>query len=352
MLNLNITYDTQQYEVVAELSEDRRITRNCAQQICSILDKFGFVVIPHLQTEQEASDGLKLVQEAIADPDRERGDFASQTDILYQRRDFCPLPSSQHVMSYASLLCHRLEDVLLEYCGKTRKVLEISTMTSYQGCSHQYLHRDPEGVLCLFSALEDISPEQGGTVFAPGTHKFSGSELQHEGDAGLLMTLVQTLSNYHILKHNLKKLLDMRKTGNPEISKQEFRDRVFSNLYDNHQPNLVNFFLRRNDIFDLFSLLPHKLLKLFKNRKYIDQHYSLVQVAPKKGSVILYRSDMLHAGPDNRSTKPRFFFGMSIARDVIFDEEWRNGYAPHTSLLAEPKSLGDLLEHDINDQCV
>jgi len=53
---------------------------------------------------------------------------------------------------------------------------------------------------------------------------------------------------------------------------------------------------------------------------------------------------MLHADPDNRSTKPRFFFGMSIARDVIFDEQWRNGYAPHTSLLAEPETLGDLLK--------
>ncbi|MDW3094878.1 MAG: phytanoyl-CoA dioxygenase family protein [Gammaproteobacteria bacterium] len=345
MLNLNIAYNTKQYEVAAELNSAGRVTRNCAQHICNVLDNFGFVIIPHLQTEEEANVGLRLVQDAVADPNRERGDFASQTDILYERRDFCPLPSSPQVLSYASLLCYRLKDVLLEYCGTTRKVLEISTMTSYQGCSHQYLHRDPDGVLCLFSALDDISLEQGGTVFVPGTHKYSGSELQHEGDAGLLMTLAQTLSNYHILRHNLKKMFSMRKSGSFKISKQEFRDRVFSTRYDNHQPNLINFFLRRNDIFDLFSLLPHKLLKLYKNRKYIREHFPLVQVSPKKGSIILYRSDMLHAGPDNSSIKPRFFFGMSIARDVIFDEEWRNGYAPHTSLLAEPKSLGDLLKY-------
>ncbi len=345
MLKPNISNDTKKYEVPADLDGNGLLTSACEQKICRSLDEFGFVVIPNLQTDEEVNSGLKIVQDAIADPDRERGDFASQTDILYQRRDFCPLASTAPVLSYASMLCQRLENVLLEYCGKTRKVLEISTMTSYQGSSHQYIHRDPDGVLCLFSALDDISPEQGGTVFVPGTHKYSGSELKHDGDASLLTTLFQTLSNYHIFRHNLKKLFDMRKSGDSEISKQEFRDRVFSKHYDNHQPNLINFFLRRNDIFDLFSLLPHKLFKLFKNRKYINEHFSLVQTAPKKGTVILYRSDMLHAGPDNRSEKPRFFFGMSIARDVIFDEEWRNGYAPHTSLLAEPKSLEDLLKY-------
>jgi hypothetical protein len=345
MFKLITSNDTKKYEVPAEFGGDGLLTGKCTQQICKNLDEFGFVVIPHLQTDEEVKAGLELVQGAIADPDRERGDFASQTDILYQRRDFCPLPLTAPALSYASLLCQRLDNVLAEYCGKTRKVLEISTMTSYRGSSHQYIHRDPDGVLCLFSALDDISPEQGGTVFIPGTHKYSGWELQHEGNAGVLVTLVQTLSNYHVLRHNLKKLFNMRKLGSSEISKQEFRDRVFSKHYDNHQPNLFNFFLRRNDIFDLFSLLPHKLFKLFKNRKYIDEHYSLVQTAPKKGTVILYRSDMLHAGPDNRSDKPRFFFGMSIARDVIFDEEWRNGYAPHTTLLAEPKSLGDLLKY-------
>ncbi|MFK7794298.1 MAG: phytanoyl-CoA dioxygenase family protein [Gammaproteobacteria bacterium] len=345
MLNLNISYDTTAYEVQPELNEDGLLTTQCAQKICEVLDEFGFVVLPDLQTDEEANMGLKLVQDAIADPARERGDFASQTDIQYERRDFCPLPSTSPVLSYAGLLCKRLENVLLEYCGQTRKVLEISTMTSYKGSSHQYIHRDPDGVLCMFSAVDDVSAEQGGTVFVPGTHKYSGAELKHDGKAGLFTTLFQTLSNYHVLRHNLKKVFDMRKTGEPEISKQEFRDRIFSKCYDNHQPNLANFFLRRNDLFDIFSLLPHKLLKLFMNRKYIDENYSLVQTTPKKGTVVLYRSDMLHAGPDNRSTKPRFFFGMSIARDVIFDEEWRNGYAPHTSLLAEPKSLGDLIKY-------
>jgi len=65
----------------------------------------------------------------------------------------------------------------------------------------------------------------------------------------------------------------MRKMGEPEISKQNFRDRVFSKRYDNHQPNLASFFLRRNDLFDIFSLLPHKLLKLFKHQKYIDENF-------------------------------------------------------------------------------
>ena len=48
-------------------------------------------------------------------------------------------------------------------------------------------------------------------------------------------------------------------------------------------------------------------------------------------TVILYRSDLLHAGPDNRSPYPRRFFGMSIARDIIEPKYWHDGYfaAPH-----------------------
>jgi hypothetical protein len=99
MVNLNISYDTKAYEVQAELSEDGLLTDECSQQICKVLDEFGFVVIPDLQTEEEADIGLKIVQDAIADPTRERGDFASQTDILYQRRDFCPLASTSPVLS-------------------------------------------------------------------------------------------------------------------------------------------------------------------------------------------------------------------------------------------------------------
>ena len=60
--------------------------------------------------------------------------------------------------------------------------------------------------------------------------------------------------------------------------------------------------------------------------------FRLVQTAPRKGTVILYRSDLLHAGPDNRSLHPRRFFGMSIARDVIEHKYWHDGYSPHPTL--------------------
>jgi hypothetical protein len=341
MFKLDISYDTQEFEVPAELDENSRLTHECAQQICQVLDKSGFVVIPHLLSDQEVTVGLQIVTDSIADQSREMSNFASQTDIRYGRRDFCPLPSIKPVLSYATLLCQRLENILCEYCGKTRQVLEISTMTSYLGSSHQYIHSDPNGVLCLFAAVDDVSPAQGGTLFVPGTHNYSGADMQHGGKANLLMHLYQMLSNYRILRYNLTNLWRMRKAAEPPITRQEFFDRVFSRCFDNHQPNLVRFILGKNAV---FSLEPIGLIRLFSNWKTVNETFRLVQTAPKKGTVIIYRSDMLHAGPDNQSSKPRFFFGMSIARDIIFPKQWRDGYAPHTSLLAEPKLLGDLLE--------
>lgn len=344
MVNLEVSYDTQEFEVLPELDENGCLTDSCARQICRILDESGFVVISHLMSDQEASTGLQIVRDSIADPNREMGAFASQTDIRYGRRDFCPLPSTKPVLSYATLLCQRLEKVLGEYCGRTRNILEISTMTSYLGSSHQYIHRDPEGVLCLFAAVDDVSPAQGGTVFVPGTHNYSGADMKYDCNADQLMQLYQILSNIRILRYNLSNLWRMHKAAEPPISWQEFRNRIFSRRFDDHQPNLIRFILGKNSVFDLFSLRPRNLLKLFKHRKILKETFRLVQTTPKKGTVILYRSDMLHAGPDNRSPKPRFFFGMSIARDLIFPERWRNGYAPHSSLVAEPKLLGDLLD--------
>lgn len=152
------------------------------------------------------------------------------------------------------------------------------------------------------------------------------------------------LSNAHVLCYNLGNLWRIRKAAEPPITWHELRERVFSLRPDNHQPNLARFLLGTNRVFRMFSLGPHKLLRLLVYWKSVNEAYRLVQAAPKKGTVMLYRSDMLHAGPDNRSQKPRFFFSMSIARDVIFPEQWRLGYAPHASLLAKPVSLGDLLD--------
>ncbi len=344
MFNLDVSYDTQEFEVPAELDEKCRLTRGCARRICEVLDESGFVVIPHLLSDQMTAVGLQIVRDAITDPNREMGAFASQTVIRYRRRDFCPLPSTKPVLSYSATLCQRLERVLGEYCGRTRQVIDISTMTSYLGSSHQYIHRDPDGVLCLLAAVDDVSSAQGGTVFVPGTHNYSGAYMKHGGKANILMSLYQTLSNFRILRYNLTNLWRMRKAAEPPITWQEFRESVFSRSFDDHQPNLARFILGKNAVFDLFSLGPGRLLRLYSHWKTINETYRLVQTTPKKGTVILYRSDMLHAGPDNRSPKPRFFFGMSIVRDIIFPKQWRDGYAPHTSLLVEPKLLGDLLD--------
>src|SRR5690606_36151872 len=67
------------------------------------------------------------------------------------------------------------------------------------------------------------------------------------------------------------------------------------------------------------------------------------QTAPRKGTVILYLSDLLHAGPDNRSPHPRRLFSMSIGRQIIAPKLWHAGYSPHPTLTTNPMSLGDLL---------
>jgi hypothetical protein len=342
MTKIDISFDEKEFEVQAEFDDNGRLTSGCAWQICKILDQSGFVVILHLLSIQEAEVGLQIVRDSISDPNREMSNFASQTDIRHGRRDFCPLPSTKPVLSYAAKLCQRLERVLGEYCGKTRQVLEISSMTNYLGSSHQYIHSDPDGALCIFVAVDDVSPIQGGTVFVPGTHNYSGSEMQHDGKTKFLMRLFQTLTNYRILLYNLTNLWRIRKITKPPITWQEFQERVFSRCYDNHQPNLLRFILGKNAVFSLGLL---DLLKLFINWKTTNGTFRLVQTAPKKGTVVLYRSDILHAGPDNQLLKPRFFFCLNIARDLIFSKQWLDGYSPHSSLLIEPKLLlGDLLD--------
>lgn len=339
-----VSYDTREFEVPAELDDVGRLTDRCASQAAKALDEHGFVVMTQLLSDAESAAGLQLVRDAIANPNRERGTFASQTDIRYVRRDFCPLPSVAPVLSYSAKLCQRLEKVLVEFCGRRRPVLEISTLTSYFGSSHQYIHRDPDGVLCLFVAVDDVSAEQGGTLFVPGTHRFSGSDMRHGGRSDKLMHLFQVMCNIRILRYNLANLRRMRKEGDQVITQREFLDRTFSRRRDNHQPNMLRFLLGKSGVFKITMLGPLTLLKLWRERKVLQDTFRLVQAAPKRGTVILYRSDMLHAGPNNRTAKPRCFFSLSIARDAIHPELQSEGYSPHSTLLTEPKTLGDLLD--------
>lgn len=343
MDGLRISNDTSAYEVSADLDGEGRLTRACIEQALAMMDGHGLVVITGLLSASEAEAGLELVRQTIADPNRARSAFASETDNHYVRRDFCSLPSNSGVTRFAATLAQRLEDVLGEYCGQTRAVLEIATFTSYLGSSHQYIHRDPAGVISMFAALEDVSPEQGGTVFVPGTHQYGGADYQQGGGAYGLMELFRTRCNAGIFRHNLAKLWAMRGSANAPLAPGEFHDRVFSAKWDQHQPNILRFLTGKNSQFSLRHCGPRTLWRMLRQRAVLDARFKLVQVAPRKGTVILYRSDLLHAGPDNRSTRPRRFFGMSIARDIIDTKYWHDGYSPHPTLVAEPLTFGDLL---------
>ncbi|MGQ3100617.1 MAG: hypothetical protein ACT6Q5_13040 [Sphingopyxis solisilvae] len=344
MSELKISSDTTDFEVPASLDEQGKLTDGCVRRALATMDAHGFVVLTDLLSNAEAAFGLDLIRQTIDDPERNRCSFASETDNRYLRRDFCSLPSNEPVISFAATLCQRLEGVFTEYCGRTRALLEVITLTSYRGSSHQYIHRDPMGVISLLAAVEDVSEEQGGTVFAPGTHGYSGAEYRHGGAADELMRLFRIACNWHVLRHNLKKLWRMRKSGEAPLADGEFLDRVFSTRWDQHQPNLLRFVLGKNNEFSIRMLGPRTLWKLYRQRKTLSSRFRLVQAAPRKGTVILYRSDILHAGPDNRSPVPRRLFAMSIARDVIDAKYWHDGYSPHPTLTAEPLCLGDLLD--------
>lgn len=344
MNELKVSNDTSAFEVPAALDQHGRLTDHCVRQALAMMDTYGLVVLTDLLSDNEANVGMNLLRQTIDDPDRSRSSFASETDNHYLRRDFCSLPANPAVTGFAAMLCQRLAGVYAEYCGRSRSLLEVATFTSYFGSSHQYIHRDPTGVISLFAAVDNVSEQQGGTVFVPGTHLYGGVGNSHDGKAHELMELYRIKSNYRIFWHNLKKLWQMRKNGDGLLAPGEFVDRVFSTKWDQHQPNVLRFALGKNSQFSLRMLGPRTLWQLYRHRAALDNLFSLVQTAPRKGTVIMYRSDLLHAGPDNRSQHPRQFFGMSIARDMIDPKYWHDGYSPHPSLMAHPMSLGDLLD--------
>ncbi len=347
MSELKVSNDTSAFEVHAVLDERGKLTPESVGRALSMMDAHGLVVLTNLLSDEEADLGLSLMRQTIEDPDRERSSFASETDNRYLRRDFCSLPANPAVTGFAAQLCQRLERVLSEYCGRSRPLLEVATFTSYLGSSHQYVHRDPSGVISLFAAVEDVSDQQGGTVFVPGTHMYGGAGNNLGGQANELMELFRTQCNCRIFLHNLKKLWRMQGDGQAPLAPGEFLDRVFSTKWDQHQPNLLRFVSGKNSQFSLRTLGPRTLWKLYRHRVALRDLFQLVQIAPRKGTVILYRSDLLHAGPDNRSPHPRRFFGMSIARDIIETKYWHDGYSPHPTLTADPLTFGDLLDFTV-----
>ncbi|OBV11738.1 hypothetical protein [Erythrobacter dokdonensis] len=344
MRGLEVSNDTSAFEVPVVLDDRGILADHCVRQALAMMDSHGLVVLTGLLSDREADEGLDLMRQTIDDPDRHKCTFASETDNRYVRRDFCSLPSTPPVIRFAATLCQRLEEVYSEYCGRSRALLEVITLTSYLGSSHQYIHRDPSGVISLLVAVEDVSDQQGGTVFVPGTHIYGGAGNKHGGNAEELMRLFRIRCNYRIMLYNLKKLWAMRKGEGAPLASGEFLDRVFSTRWDEHQPNLLRFVLGKNSQFSLAMLSPGTLWKLYRQRETLDKLFRLVQAAPRKGTAILYRSDLLHAGPDNRSSRPRRLFGMSIARDIVETKYWHDGYSPDPSLIAHPMSFGDLLE--------
>jgi len=344
MNELEVSNDTSPFEVPAVLDEHGKLTDDCVRQALTIIDTHGLVIFTELLSAGEADVGAELIRQTIDDPDRNRCAFASETDNRYRRRDFCSLPSIPAVTDFAATLCQRLEAVIARYCDRSHPLLEITTLTSYRGSSHQYIHRDPSGVLSLFAAVEDVSALQGGTLFVPGTHLYDGAETKHGGNAYALMDLFRAKWNGRILIHNLKKLWGMRKSEATPLAPGEFLDRVFSSKWDAHQPNLLRFATGKNAQFSLRMLGPGILWKLYRHRRTLSDLFHPIQTTPRKGTVILYLSDLLHAGPDNRSPHPRRLFSMSIGREMIEPKRWHDGYSPHPSLTASPMCFGDLLD--------
>lgn len=347
MKDLDTSSDTSAFELPAELDTEGRLTAACAAAALARMEAHGLVILTDLLSDTEAETGLALIRQTIDDPDRQRCAFASETDNRYVRRDFCSLPAAPPVTDFVATLAQRLEAVLAHYCDRSHPLLEVTTLTSYRGSSHQYIHRDPSGVISLFAAVEDVSEQQGGTVFVPGTQLFDGAVPKHDERALERMELFRLGCNGRILWHNLAKLWAMRASSETPLAPGEFRDRVFSRIWDEHQPNLLRFVLGKNSQFSLRMLGPRRWWNLTRHRAELQRRFRLVSTAPRKGTVILYQSDMLHAGPGNRSAQPRRLFSMSLAREAISAKRWHDGYSPHPSLIAQPLSFGDLLDRPV-----
>jgi ectoine hydroxylase-related dioxygenase (phytanoyl-CoA dioxygenase family) len=343
--NIEKSWDMAPFEVQASFDGAGGLSAVCLQQALDLMDRHGFVVINDVLDGDEAAAGLELVLAQLRDPERERATFASETDVGNQRRDFCPLPSTEPVLAFSGLVCSRIADLLTTYTSPSRAVLEISTLTSYLGCSHQYLHRDPAGAICVFIAVADVSPEQGGTVFVPGTHRYIGSAVTNYGASETFMTVFQDDVNQRLFRYNLRMLWDLYQAKRAGITRRELRDRVWSRLPDKAQPNIRQFLTCKNSAYDLTNYRPRSLLLSLRYRRFARGAYDLVQVSPRAGSVVVYRSDMLHAGPDNRSTEPRYVMSLTVARDTSPPDSRRFGYTPHSTLIEDPKTLADLIAH-------
>jgi hypothetical protein len=148
------------------------------------------------------------------------------------------------------------------------------------------------------------------------------------------------------MRYNLRKITRLWRSEQPRISTREFVERVFSKKRDEHQPNIYYFLTRSpNSVFNLSKFGLRTLIRLVQYGKEAARTFRLIQASPKRGAVIIYRSDILHAGPDNRSEHPRYFLNINLARDVIHPEAWHNGYSPHSSLRAKPMTLGELINY-------
>jgi ectoine hydroxylase-related dioxygenase (phytanoyl-CoA dioxygenase family) len=336
MTRLQVVHASSEFECMAELTESKSLTEACAHSVQEKLDRNGFVIIKNLLTDAEAAVGLELVCSTLGDSQREFSTFASYTDTQHGRRDFCPLPLSAPVKDFSSQLIKRIWPVLGEYCGSSRQVLEISTLTSRMGSSHQFLHRDPPGIISILVAVSDISEAQGGTIFVPGTHFYSGSRRAHSGKNESLSAAYALYVNLHTFFYNVRTILRLRFQGN--LSWRELWDRLFSlKKKDHHQPTWYKF------LGLLYYGRRHLLSALFQRAK-LARLFTRVQLSPSAGTVVMYRSDILHCGPDNRSDTPRHFISVNISRDVIHEDEWSSGYTAHSTLKKSPQNVADFLK--------
>ena len=194
-----VVYDTRPFEIAAEFSSDGQLNSDCVQHIAQTLDRFGFAIIVDLLTAREAQQGLDLIRGTLNDPSRTKGAFASTIDNKFNRRDFCPLASTEPVLLFVSTLCKKLGKIVNQYCDTTKLIIEISTLTSYFGSSHQYVHRDFWDIISILAAVEDVSHEQGETLFIPSTHKSNKRTWE-------IMSAYGTLLNLQIFYHNLGKM--------------------------------------------------------------------------------------------------------------------------------------------------
>eukprot|EP01126_Amoeba_proteus_P050145 TRINITY_DN5900_c0_g1_i2.p1 TRINITY_DN5900_c0_g1~~TRINITY_DN5900_c0_g1_i2.p1 ORF type:complete len:242 (+),score=39.09 TRINITY_DN5900_c0_g1_i2:46-771(+) len=146
------------------------------QNLLSDLEDSGYVILPNALTEEEAfltRRRLSLyLQEAI---ERNNESCFALINTRKHRHDL-RLDLSEENKRVVSLVLSNYNSLYQSLFTQESQLVEFGVITSHPGAEQQAIHSDVEfdsearRIYTTFVALQDITPEMGGTLIWTGTH--------------------------------------------------------------------------------------------------------------------------------------------------------------------------------------